>query len=254
MQVTEPIIKVHGLQKSYGKLKVLKDISFEVPTGSIFGIIGPNGAGKTTTLEILETLIPKDAGMVCIDGWNLDNDTLAIKQVIGVQLQAAGYFPNLSLKDLLLLFAGLYNVSIDPMQVLASVNLKDKWKSKFKELSGGQQQRFSIATTIIHQPKIIFLDEPTTGLDPQARRNLWEQIIALKNNGATVILTTHYLDEAEYLCDTIAIIDEGVIKKVASPKVFIDDLINTGFQPAHPPRIATLEDVFIQMTGKDIRL
>lgn len=249
----DKIISVSNLCKSYGSLQVLKNVSFEVDKGSIFGIIGPNGAGKTTTLEILETLIEKDSGSVYIDGFNLDVDKQSIKQIIGVQLQSAGYFPNLNLKDLILLFAGLYNINVDPIKILATVNLEDKWKNKFKELSGGQQQRFSIATTMIHQPKIVFLDEPTTRLDPQARRDLWQQIQTLRANGVTVILTTHYLDEAEFLCDTIAIIDEGVIKRVASPTMLINELIDSGYKPEQPPRLASLEDVFIQMTGKNLR-
>ncbi len=247
------IISVQGLQKSYGSLQVLKNITFSVPEGSIFGILGPNGAGKTTTLEILETLIKKDAGVVTIDGKNLDSEVNAIKKVIGVQLQTAGYFPNLNLKELIELFAGLYNVQVNPIDILESVQLVDKKRSKFKELSGGQKQRFSIATTMIHQPKIIFLDEPTTGLDPQARRNLWDQILALKASGATVLLTTHYLDEAEYLCDQVAIIDEGIIKVVDTPQHLVDQLIASGFQPKQKPKLASLEDVFIAMTGKAIR-
>lgn len=247
------IISVKDLHKSYGDFKAVNGISFEVKTGSIFGLLGPNGAGKTTTLEIIETLKSKDSGTVLVDGMNIDTHATEIKQIIGVQLQAAGYFPNLNLKELVELFAGLYNVTVDPYEVLDSVQLKDKAKNQFKQLSGGQKQRFSIATTIIHNPKIVFLDEPTTGLDPQARRNLWDQILALKAMGTTVVLTTHYMDEAEVLCDEIAIVDSGKILTIDTPTNMIDKLIASGYQSQKTQKAATLEDVFINLTGKTLR-
>src|SRR5262249_11216094 len=148
----------------------------DVYEGEIFGLLGPNGAGKTTTLEIIETLREKTSGQVTLDGLSIDTDQNEIKKIIGVQLQAAGYYPSLNLMELLELFSGLYNVSIDRHEILSSVGLEDKARSRYKELSGGQKQRFSISTTLINRPKIIFLDEPTTGLDPQARRNLWDLI------------------------------------------------------------------------------
>ena len=172
--------------------------------------------------------------------------------MIGVQLQASGYFPHLNLKELLELFAGLYNVDVKPMEILEAVQLTDKARSKYKELSGGQKQRFSIATTIIHRPQIIFLDEPTTGLDPQARRQLWEQIRSMKAGGTTVVLTTHYLDEAEYLCDTVAIMDKGRILTMDAPDHLIQQLVDSGFRPVQSRKGASLEDVFIQLTGKEI--
>jgi len=177
--------------------------------GEIFGLLGPNGAGKSTTLEIIETLRAKTSGEVIVDGFNLDSHPNDIKKIIGVQLQTSGFYPGLTLVELVNLFAGLYNQPVNANELLDKVNLKDKAKSKFKELSGGQKQRFSIATTLINKPKIIFLDEPTTGLDPQARRNLWELIKDIRKEGTTVILTTHYMDEAEVLCDRVAIIDSG---------------------------------------------
>jgi ABC-2 type transport system ATP-binding protein len=197
---------VKDLTKSYGDFEAVKGISFDVFKGEIFGLLGPNGAGKSTTLEIIETLRQKSGGTVIVDGMNLDTDPEAIKKIIGVQLQTAGFYPNLNLTELIQLFVGLYQMEMDPMELLAKVDLVDKAKSKFKELSGGQKQRFSIATTFINRPKIIFLDEPTTGLDPQARRNLWDLIQEIRNNGTTVIITTHYMDEAENsLKDQIAI-------------------------------------------------
>lgn len=247
------IISVQNLVKNYGDFKAVKGISFEVQKGEIFGLLGPNGAGKTTTLEIIETLREKTSGEVLVDGLSLDKDPLGIKAIIGVQLQAAGYYPNLNLTQLIDLFAGLYNRKINALELLDTVNLREKAKNKFKELSGGQKQRFSIATTLINQPRVIFLDEPTTGLDPQARRNLWDLILKVREQGATVVLTTHYMDEAEELCDRVAIIDSGEIIALSTPGALIDKLLATGFTKPKPVRGANLEDVFIQMTGKELR-
>src|SRR6476619_8654734 len=173
------IISVKNLVKRYGDFEAVKGINFDVYEGEIFGLLGPNGAGKSTTLEIIETLREKTSGEVLVNGYNLDKDPAEIKKVIGVQLQTSGYYPNLNLTELIELFAGLYNRKIKPMDFLQMVNLTDKAKAKYKQLSGGQKQRFSIATTLINEPKIIFLDEPTTGLDPQARRNLWDLITGI---------------------------------------------------------------------------
>ncbi len=199
------IIKVENLVKNYGQFEAVKSVSFDVEEGEIFGLLGPNGAGKSTTLEIIETLRPKTSGKVWVNGFDLDEKSGEIKKIIGVQLQTSGFYPGLNLLELIKLFSGLYNRNVDAMELLKKVNLVDKAKNKSKELSGGQKQRFSIATTLINNPKIIFLDEPTTGLDPQARRNLWDLIREIRAAGTTVILTTHYMDEAEQLCDRIAI-------------------------------------------------
>lgn len=247
------MISVNQLVKKYDDFLAVDGISFEVKEGEIFGLLGPNGAGKTTTLEIIETLRSKTSGTVLVDGFDIDDDKQAIKNIIGVQLQAAGYYPNLNLKQIILLFAGLYNKNIDPMKLLERVQLTDKAKNKFKELSGGQKQRFSIATTLINQPKIIFLDEPTTGLDPQARRNLWELIKDLRASGCTIVLTTHYLDEAEVLCDRVAIIDSGKIIAIDTPEGLIDQLLQTGFKKEKEVKAANLEDVFLHLTGKELR-
>ena len=247
------IISVKNLQKNYGTFEAVKGISFDVYEGEIFGLLGPNGAGKSTTLEIIETLRDKTSGEVIVDGMNLDKEPDNIKKIIGVQLQSSGFYPGLTLVELIDLFAGLYNRNVEPMQLLKLVNLEDKAKNKYKELSGGQKQRFSIATTLINQPKIVFLDEPTTGLDPQARRNLWDLIKDIRAKGATVIITTHYMDEAEQLCDRIAILDEGKIIALASPDKMIDDLVSSGFERPKQVKAANLEDVFIHLTGKEIR-
>ncbi|GAA4339947.1 ABC transporter ATP-binding protein [Mucilaginibacter gynuensis] len=249
----KPIITVKNLVKNYGDFAAVKDISFEVYEGEIFGLLGPNGAGKTTTLEIIETLRDKTSGEIIVDGFSVDGDADAIKQRIGVQLQAAGYYPNLNLSELIDLFSGLYGIRKTPMEMLEKVALTDKAKAKYKQLSGGQKQRFSIATTLINDPRIIFLDEPTTGLDPQARRNLWELIKQIRDSGTTVVITTHYMDEAEVLCDRVAFVDGGRIVGIDTPDAFIDKLVASGFERKKEVKLANLEDVFINLTGKDWR-
>lgn len=248
-----PIISVRDLVKKYDDFTAVSGISFEVRRGEIFGLLGPNGAGKTTTLEIIETLRRKTSGKVTVDGLDLDESPQQIKKIIGVQLQAAGYYPNLNLVQIIELFAGLYNRHVSPLQLLDTVNLREKQRSKYKELSGGQKQRFSIATTLINEPKIIFLDEPTTGLDPQARRNLWELIRQVRDRGTTIVLTTHYMDEAEELCERVAIVDSGKIISIDTPSGLIDKLVATGFKREKEVKAASLEDVFIAMTGKEYR-
>src|SRR5215218_179719 len=224
------IISVKDLAKRYGDFEAVRGLSFDVYEGEIFGLLGPNGAGKSTTLEIIETLRDKTSGTVVVDGFDLDKAPDAIKKIIGVQLQSSGFYPNLNLLELIDLFSGLYNQKVAAMDLLDMVQLRDKAKSKVKELSGGQKQRFSVATTLINQPKIIFLDEPTTGLDPQARRNLWDLISDIRKRGTTVIITTHYMDEAEVLCDRVAIIDAGKLVALDTPDHLIDSLVASGFE------------------------
>ena len=248
------MITVSNLKKSYNTFQAVKGISFDVHEGEIFGLLGPNGAGKSTTLEIMETLREKTSGEIIINGFNLDRDPNEIKKIIGVQLQTSGFYPGLRLIELIELFNGLYNRKVDPIELLKKVNLEDKAKSLYKSLSGGQKQRFSIATTLINDPKIIFLDEPTTGLDPQARRNLWDLIKNIRNAGTTVIITTHYMDEAEYLCDRVAIMDQGQIIALDSPDKLIDELLARGFEKQKETKGANLEDVFIHLTGHALRV
>jgi ABC-2 type transport system ATP-binding protein len=249
MTVNKPIIEVRNLVKRYGEHEAVKGISFEVMEGEIFGLLGPNGAGKSTTLEIMETLREKTSGEVFIDGLCLDKQNAQIKQVIGVQLQTSGFYPGLNLKELIQLFNGLYGEHVDPMELLRRVNLEDRAHAIYKDLSGGQKQRFSVATTLINNPRVIFLDEPSTGLDPQARRNLWDMIKGIRDLGTTVIITTHYMDEAEYLCDRVAIMDLGRIIALDAPDQLIDNLIASGFERRREVKNANLEDVFIQLTG-----
>ena len=247
------IISVRDLVKNYGNFQAVKGISFDVLEGEIFGLLGPNGAGKSTTLEIIETLREKTSGKVMVDDFDLDTSPNEIKKIIGVQLQSSGYYPGLNLLQLIELFSGLYNEDVNAMELLETVNLKEKAKAKFKDLSGGQKQRFSVATTLINKPRIIFLDEPTTGLDPQARRSLWELIRNIRDRGATVIITTHYMDEAEYLCDRVAIIDSGRIIALDTTDQLIDNLVATGFERPKEVKKANLEDVFISLTGHSLR-
>ncbi len=251
--MVKTIISVKNLVKNYGSFNAVKGISFDVQQGEIFGLLGPNGAGKSTTLEIIETLREKTSGVVVVDGLDLDRYPGEIKKIIGVQLQTSGYYPGLNLMQLIELFCGLYNRTVNPVELLETVNLKEKAKAKFKELSGGQKQRFSVATTLINEPRVIFLDEPTTGLDPQARRSLWELIKNIRSRGTTVIITTHYMDEAEYLCDRVAIIDAGNIIALDSTDKLIDNLIESGFERPKEMKKANLEDVFINLTGHSLR-
>ncbi|MDR3297957.1 MAG: ABC transporter ATP-binding protein [Candidatus Nomurabacteria bacterium] len=248
------IIKVEHLTKSYNGQKVVNDISFTVEKGEVFGILGPNGAGKTTTLEMMETLRPIDDGTVTLDGLDITKDTRKVKQIIGVQLQSSTFLKKLTLEDQLNLFAKIYDIKdLDINKKLAEFDLTSKRKAYVEDLSGGQKQRFSIAIALVNTPKILFLDEPTTGLDPQARRNLWELIRSVKKRGITIILTTHYMDEAELLCDRLAIMDRGKILTINTPKKLIKELLGRGFKKAQVEEKANLEDVFIDLTGKDLR-
>ncbi len=247
------IIEVRDLVKRYGDFTAVKGISFDVREGEIFGIVGPNGAGKTTTLEIIETLKDPTSGTVIIDGYDVVKSPWQVKRRIGVQLQAAGFYPSLNLRELLQLFAGLYDVKVDPMAMLRKVQLEEKANARFEKLSGGQKQRFSIASTLVNQPRVIFLDEPSTGLDPQARLNLWDLVREIQKDGITVVLTTHYMEEAEQLSDHLAIMDEGKIVASGTPDSLIDALLARGFKKPEVVRLASLEDVFLDLTGKQLR-
>jgi ABC-2 type transport system ATP-binding protein len=249
----EPIISVKGLCKIYNDFIAVKEVSFDVYEGEIFGLLGPNGAGKTTTLEIIETLRKKTSGEIIVDGYDVDTEAKSIRQIIGIQLQSSGFYPDLNLVETIKMFACMYGVKVKPLEILDMVDLTDKAKSKFDKLSGGQKQRFSICTTLINKPKIVFLDEPTTGLDPQARRSLWDLIKEVRNHGTTVVLTTHYMDEAEELCDRIAIVDQGEILRLDTPNNLIDNLLAKGFSKPKHSKDANLEDVFLNLTGKALR-
>jgi ABC-2 type transport system ATP-binding protein len=217
------IIEVKNLTKKYGEFTAVDGVSFSVQAGEAFGILGPNGAGKTTTLEMIEGLKGITSGEVLLDGHNVKKETRTVKSLIGVQLQASSFFDGLSLKELLDTFASLYGRKVDALALLTKVELDDKAKSKVKELSGGQKQRLSIAVGLVNDPKVLFLDEPTTGLDPQARRHLWDLITNIKKQGKTIVLTTHYMEEAEVLCDRIAIMDSAKIVALDTPYNLLRD-------------------------------
>ncbi len=250
---SQDIIKVENLVKKFDDFTAVNGISFSVKKGELFGILGPNGAGKTTTLEIIETLKKPTSGTIHVDGVDISKNPSHVKNVMGIQLQSAGFYPQLTLVELLNMFSAMYGVKVDPMEMLREVQLEEKSKSDIDKLSGGQKQRFSIATTLVNKPKIIFLDEPTTGLDPQARINLWEMIKVIQKKGVTIVLTTHYMEEAEQLCDRVAIMDGGKIIKIGTPQALINDLIKTGFKREVIKKEATLEDVFLNLTGKHLR-
>jgi len=205
------MIEVKNLTKKYKNNIAVNNISFDVKKGEIFGLLGENGAGKTTTLEMIEGLRKPTSGQISILGIDIEQNSNKIKEFIGVQLQSSAYYNNLNLEEILILFGTLYKKKIDPGKLLTKVNLLHKRKNDVNNLSGGQKQRFSIAASMVNDPEIVFLDEPTTGLDPLARRNLWKLITEIKSQGKTIILTTHYLEEAEILCDRIAIMESGNI-------------------------------------------
>jgi len=253
MKQGTPIVEVKELRKVYGKKAVVKDISFTVGKGEIFGILGPNGAGKTTTLEMLETLRPIDGGSATIDGYEVATNHDKIKAMIGVQPQNPAFEEKTKLSELIEFFSAAYGEKVNPKKFLEDVQLLDKADSYVENLSGGQQQRFSIAAALVHGPKVFFLDEPTTGLDPQARRNLWDLVRDIRKRGVTVILTTHYMEEAQLLCDRVAIMDNGKIIALDTPQKLIKDLLKRGFTKKQHVEQADLEDVFIDLTGKDLR-
>lgn len=247
------MIEVKDLKKKYGEKQAVDGISFSVKRGEIFGILGPNGAGKTTTLEMMETLRPIDSGTVVIDGIDVAKNPQKIKYLIGVQPQSPAFQDKTRLTEVIEMFAAAYGEKVDPMEFLRDVDLEDKAKNYVEDLSGGQKQRLSITTALVHGPKVFFLDEPTTGLDPQARRHLWDLIEQVRSKGISVIMTTHYMDEAEILCDRIAIMDDGKIIAIDTPQNLIKALIKRGFKKKQYVEQANLEDVFIDLTGKGLR-
>lgn len=247
------MIEVRGLKKRYGDKQAVDGVSFSVKKGEIFGILGPNGAGKTTTLEMMETLRDIDEGTVLIDGINVAEDPQRIKYLIGVQPQSPAFQDKTKLTEVIEMFAAAYGEKVDPMAFLKDVDLEEKANAYVENLSGGQKQRLSITTALVHGPKVFFLDEPTTGLDPQARRNLWELIEKVRDRGISVVMTTHYMDEAEVLCDRIAVMDNGKIVAIDTPKNLIKQLLKRGFKKEQHVEQANLEDVFIDLTGKGLR-
>ena len=244
---------MEDLRKSYGDLKAVDGVSFAVGAGEVFGILGPNGAGKTTTVEILEGMREPDSGTALVNGIDVQKYPREVKKVIGIQLQSSAFFDRLNLAEILDVMASIYRQQINAMELLGTVELADRAKSLFRDLSGGQKQRFSVASTLVNDPVLLFLDEPTTGLDPQARRHMWELIQRFKSEGRTVLLTTHYMEEAAELCDRVAIMDHGKIVAMDRPAALVDDLISRGFEKERVESLANLEDVFLDITGRALQ-
>ncbi|MFT7561430.1 MAG: ABC-2 type transport system ATP-binding protein [Flavobacteriales bacterium] len=251
------IIHVENLSKRYPSpdksqedFYAVKSLSLSIQSGEIFGLLGPNGAGKTTTLEMIEGLTEIDEGVVEICGIDARKKPFDVRQLIGVQLQSNDYFDKLSLLELLQLFSGLYRSKVDGLSLLDKVNLADKAKALPSQLSGGQKQRFSIACALVNTPKVLFLDEPTTGLDPQAKRNLWELVKSLNADGMTIVITTHNMEEAEYLCNRIGIMEKGELVAQGEPQALI---LEYAPEPPEAPLHGNLEDVFLHLTGSELR-
>jgi len=251
------ILKVEGLSVAYGNVQAVKNISFDVLQGEIFGLLGPNGAGKTSTLSSIEGLIKFKTGSIIVNGFSVSEKPLYAKAAMGVQLQSTSFQPELNVVEILRLFAGIYGVHMSQESIhgiLKEIGLEDSATKKFSQLSGGQQQRVSLVIATIHNPRLVLLDEPTTGLDPQARRQLWERIEAIREKGHAVLLTTHSMEEAESVCDRIAIVDHGRIIAIDTPQNMIDKHRNDPEVIAVSRRgKITLEDVFIALTGRAVR-
>jgi ABC-2 type transport system ATP-binding protein len=225
-QSGEPVIHVDDLKKCYGDVKAVDGVTFEVARGEVFGMLGPNGAGKTTTIEVLEGLRHPDSGSVRVFGLDVVHHPEAIKQRIGVQLQSVSLYPRLTVTELLDLFGSFFSHHLPTKQLIDAVDLGERAKARSMNLSGGQQQRLSIALALVNDPELVFLDEPTTGLDPQARRSLWDLIKGLQEKGKSVMLTTHYMEESTELCDRVAIMDHGHILEMGS----VPELIGRRFK------------------------
>ena len=257
MNLNHYILQVEGLNVFYGNFQAVRDVSFTVLPGEIFGLLGPNGAGKTSTLSAVEGLLKPRSGKVTVSGYDNREEPLHARAAIGVQLQATSFQPELTVIEILQLYSGIYGLSMSKeklQQILESIKLKESAGKKFKELSGGQQQRVSLAIATLHEPRLVLLDEPTSGLDPQSRRQLWERMEGMRENGRSVLLTTHSMEEAEAVCDRIAIIDHGKLIAIDTPQSLIDNnRTNPDVIGASRRGKITLEDVFIGLTGKTIR-
>jgi ABC-2 type transport system ATP-binding protein len=247
------VLSVSDLHKSYGDVAAVRGVSFQVRRGEVFGLLGPNGAGKTTTLEMIEGMLPIDRGTVTVAGIDVGRHPDRVRRLIGISLQRTAFFERLSLAELLRLFADLYATRRQAGRLLERVGLSDLAGRQVRTLSGGQQQRFAVAVALVNDPPLLFLDEPTTGLDPQARRALWDLVEFLRLEGRSVVLTTHYMEEAQRLCDRVAIMDEGRVLALDAPGRLIEHLLATGFHKDVVVQQADLEDVFLDLTGRRLR-
>jgi ABC-2 type transport system ATP-binding protein len=247
-------LKVVGLRKSYGEVIAVDGLDLRVESGECFGLLGPNGAGKTTTIEICEGLLAADSGQVEVLGRNWESDSRELKELLGIQLQDTQLSEKLSVEETLTLFQSFYRDARDVGEVIDKVELGEKRRARVGSLSGGQKQRLAVACALVGNPQLLFLDEPTTGLDPQSRRQLWDLISQFQAEGRTILLTTHYMEEAERLCDRVAIVDHGHVIALGSPQELIDALDVSHLPPPEPRKTtATLEDVFVSLTGRTLR-
>ena len=251
------ILQVHSLNVTYGSFHAVCDVSIEVKAGEIFGLLGPNGAGKTSSLSAIEGLLKPASGSVIVAGYDISKKPLHARANMGVQLQATSFQPELTLNEIIKLYAGVYGVKLTAAKlqtILEDIKLEESATKKFGQLSGGQQQRVSLVIATIHNPTLVLMDEPTTGLDPQSRRQLWERIEEMRDKGHGILLTTHSMEEAESVCDRIAIIDHGRVIATNTPQSLIDlhrddpNVINVSRKGK-----ITLEDVFIGLTGRTVR-
>ena len=247
-------LAVHGLRKSYDDVVAVDGLDLEVRTGECFGLLGPNGAGKTTTIEICEGLLARDSGDVVVLGQTWEENAHDLRQRLGIQLQDTQLAEKLTVRETVDLFRSFYRKSRDANEVIDIVQLAEKREARVGTLSGGQKQRLAIACAMVGDPELLFLDEPTTGLDPQSRRQLWGLIEDFRSTGRSILLTTHYMDEAERLCERVAIVDHGHVIALGSPA----ELIETIGSQHNPPPVqrttsATLEDVFVVLTGRTLR-
>jgi ABC-2 type transport system ATP-binding protein len=251
------ILQVENLNVFYGTFQAVSSVTFNVKSGEIFGLLGPNGAGKTSTLSAVEGLLKPQSGKITVAGFNINKQPLHARANMGVQLQSTSFQPELNITEIIKLYAGIYGVHLTSEKLnklLLDIKLEESASKKFGQLSGGQQQRVSLVISTIHDPILVLLDEPTSGLDPQSRRQLWERIEAIRAKGHAVLLTTHSMEEAEAVCDRIAIIDHGKVIATNTPQALIDlhkndpDVISASRKGK-----VTLEDVFIGLTGKTVR-
>jgi ABC-2 type transport system ATP-binding protein len=249
-----PVLSCRGLVKRYGELVAVAGVDLEVRRGECFGLLGPNGAGKTTTVEILEGLLPPDEGTVELFGLPWRRHARELRERIGVQLQETHLPAKLKVIEVIRLFRSFYREGPTPEQIMAAVQLDEKRETWVSKLSGGQKQRLSVACALAGAPDLLFLDEPTTGLDPQSRRSLWELVAGFQQDGGTVLLTTHYMEEAARLCDRVGIMDQGRVIALGTPAELTASLAASPAHAAHyGDAAATLEDVFVALTGRQLR-
>ena len=254
VEPSTPALRVQGLRKAYSDVVAVDGLDLQVDAGECFALLGPNGAGKTTTIEICEGLLPADSGDVEVLGRRWESDEKELRELLGIQLQDTQLSEKLTVNETLTLFQSFYRDARDVGEVIDQVELGEKRYSRVGGLSGGQKQRLAIACALVGNPQLLFLDEPTTGLDPVSRRQLWELISKFQAEGKTIVLTTHYMEEAERLCDRVAIVDHGRVIAMGTPRDLIESVDVSHLPPPEPRKTsATLEDVFVSLTGRNLR-